>query len=168
MLLFPGQAVHCHLFMSFFFALPSLFLFSPNSKYGNCVCQFVFIHTHSHMHIYTCGFVQTSFNVCLLYCAECKLVLCSCVDAMGVAGSCGSCRENFSILRQWRHSLMYPQSIICLHTLVCVVYSHYYSELPLSLWMRGGTHRLRCSHSRSTLRLKREEIFHSQLFSLFI
>lgn len=47
MLLFPGQAVHCHLFMRLF-CPPLLHLFSPNTKYGNCVSQFVHVYTQTH------------------------------------------------------------------------------------------------------------------------
>lgn len=92
MLLFPGQAVHCHLFMRTSFALPS---FSFPSPTVNMEIVFVSLRvdTHASMHIFTCAFVQRSFNVCLFYCVECKLVPCLCWDAVGGGGSCGSSTE---------------------------------------------------------------------------
>lgn len=138
MLLFPGQAVHCHLFMRGFFALPSF-------PYPTVNMEIVFVslcvYTHPCMHIFTCAFVQRSFNVCLLYYIECKLVRCLSLDAVGVGGSCGSSRENFfhppSI-----NTLPHPVAVSTVNHLssqTCSLllktqpyfYYHYYSELPL-------------------------------------
>lgn len=56
MLLFPGQAVHCHLFMSFL-ALPS-FSFSHPTVNMEIVFVSLCVYTLACMHIYTCAFVQ--------------------------------------------------------------------------------------------------------------
>lgn len=74
MLLFPGQAVHCHLFMRFFFALPSISFSHPTVNMEIVFVSFcVYTHTcmHISIHVPLCGLLMSVFytafsaNFCL-------------------------------------------------------------------------------------------------------